>query len=319
MAGYHETYPIQPEHGTTDLGKPFCAFEGKKFATSSSGRDVHEGKMILAYAAERKIVAKVRKGVSEKVCAAEVERLNFVQNILREMFPELRVEIVPTFYVGVTSLSTLYKMTTSKGHRNVVKEGFVLIQERVRGQVQELWSLDEAYCGRGDATLSQLACGIHRLFNEDFAVSRMKDTYLTSVTLHSMDKRFGPKDQGVEGIKAFKRWAKLHEHVAGLSSDYTDSGDCGSSTACGHERLQPTAPPAEDEDEVNCDRVHLMNALCAEIQAYLDCDAHEESGSHHSHELDPDFIVGLQDELPPGLVDMLLRKLWGPPPSYSEG
>ncbi|KAK7493793.1 hypothetical protein BaRGS_00014934 [Batillaria attramentaria] len=271
MAGYHETFPIQADHATEDLRSAFCAFHGKKFTKTTSGWDLHKGKLIEKFGdRHRKVFVKVRRGLLEKECAAEVKALRLIGEVIEKVH-DRHVKVVPTFYAEIQTLSKIDKWTTSKRHMNVVKGDFVLIQDRLQREEEkevELWALDKKpRRGRGKtetmSSLAKLALEIHRLSDEEYAISSVKGFaveesvqnfknssnrvtyYLTSVTVQSKRATFGPKDRGMEGVKAFQKWAKLQENEPPsiINSTISRVSPC----VTHRDRLQPTAPPAEEE------------------------------------------------------------------------
>lgn len=342
MHGYHETYSIQPDQGTENLCSAFCAFKGKRSSTTSSGWDVHEGKLIQKHSTERKIYAKVRRGLLKEECQANIDALKFAQKVIRQLkevpssqkaigttsadvgpmtfsgLGGVDVQVVPTFYAEVETLSRIDKLTAGKNNLNVTKGGFVMIQDRVQRDVGELWAFDSKAAKRSDRTnvLNKLAMESFRLSKQERAIASIEGTvvedsenntnaigragkgvkrskrvtyYITSVTVHSKNKTFGPTDRGAEGLAAFHRHAQSFCDSESLINDKnnnskttttdnynknidnTDSCKCDDySLSC--ERLQPTAPPLENEDSPASDdrKVEQMNQHNVQNQHMLE-------------------------------------------------
>lgn len=206
---------------------------------------------------------------SEMECQAEVKKQAEARRILKEFkgnnCPSKRqtIVILPMFYAKVESVPNCF---------NLRKGETVLIQTFARGKFREFFASDGSAvpCPSSHHFLEAFAHASFHLSKGTYVISGMKGVYrrqhedlsevlyfLTTITIHSLEKTFGSKDRGEEGIRAFFQNHRCTEmcrnmrRYSGKQEGYENlKGFISKSSASNLGPLLPTAPPVEEVSDL---------------------------------------------------------------------
>ena len=264
MVGGSRTFTVR--RGETVFGR-CCYFTGKQRSQGSSW-DVYSKAQIHGRYQVTDAVVKVSSEPGE-ACAhrevdAQMKKFAFATGVLRNCRRDADgidrlVNMVQTFYSEIDKLSKgcnkrqkHSRATNGQRGSHMCEGAHVLVQDFVQGVIKDLLVVEEncrvpptAAGGLGAATcLSDVIHESYRQSGGQCVIAGLKGVavrdkrtgavttyHVTSLTVHSLERKFGATDKGAEGVELYKRWSGLSRPLP---------------------RSQPSAPPPEENDNNSC-------------------------------------------------------------------
>ncbi|XP_070180457.1 uncharacterized protein [Littorina saxatilis] len=208
-----------------------CSFNSSPFAKGDHW-DVHEGfiegNLIDQLQSVVKSVVKIPTNLyspSEQV-VAEMDKYTFAGSVLQRCPDAAKcVKLVPTFLTARVGKHNALGQENDGDNHNLRDRAKVVVQEHKVGEIE--WLLNIGNENQIPPVDLDSGASLLKLVHESYAFSRgqcviagMKgvkahdDTdqmtyYVTSLTIHSREKKYCEKDQGVEGIQLYMNWLGL--------------------------------------------------------------------------------------------------------------
>ncbi|KAK7104324.1 uncharacterized protein [Littorina saxatilis] len=201
-----------------------CSFESSPRLYGSRWR-VHKGVIMERYGKFKTVVKNPTKvdNASAQVFA-EVNKYNFAKSVLQRC-PDLanRIELVPVYHSNIKKIGRGWLIKNGTKYKgNFHTGGPVLIQERIEDPIDRIFEIGEN-CPTlpldADDQIPLLAlahesysssggeCVITGIKGAKVRDDRGVMTYhVTSLTIHSLGKKFGETDRGFAGVAAYKNW-----------------------------------------------------------------------------------------------------------------
>ncbi|KAK7103515.1 uncharacterized protein [Littorina saxatilis] len=323
MVSYSHTLSVKQGEHSVYRG---CSFKSSPL-TSGQHWGVHEGKIMDSLGIRVPAVVKISTNLDSPSAqvAAEMDMFSFARSVLERCPPETAkqcVNFVTTFHSEIDKVGKLCKWKKKNyGNKHNLREGAkVVVQQIPDGKIECLLNL-----GKTNQVLpvdGHSGASLLKLVHESYAFSRgqcviagvkgvkARDntgqvTYnVTSLTIHSREKKYGEKDEGVEGIELYK---------SGLGLSHN---------------LQPTAPPPELSDtntgfpriSLSPPKFKISPVLESELPSKGSLSRN--SSSQFLDVLGTSYdmckeLLGKVPQLRKVLSENSLAKLLGLPPSYS--
>ncbi|KAK7104326.1 uncharacterized protein [Littorina saxatilis] len=233
MCSYSHTGTVRGNN--YDLARA-CSFESSPSIKGTRWR-VHKA-VIMARYDKFKTVVKIPTSVDNPSAQvfAEVNKYNFAKSVLQRC-PDLanRIKLVPVNHSNINKIGRGWKILNGgKCRGNFYKGATVAIQTRLQDPIMGLLEIGgcptlpldaddqipllalahESYSSSGGE------CVITGIKGAKVRDNRGVKTYhVTSLTIHSLGKKFGETDRGLAGVEAYKNWNFPRQQTSQRRSD----------------------------------------------------------------------------------------------------